>query len=105
MKFTAGEKTYELRFSVNAMADLEEQTGKSFTELLTSGEFSGVRALLCGGLMESMPDITIKQAGSILESYIKDGHSIVDATNMIVEACRDAGFFPKAQTAPKIQKK
>lgn len=72
--FSAGEQTYTLRYSVNAICALEEESGKTVTalgvEMADPGKvgLSLLRLLLWAGLREHHADISLAGAGDILEA-------------------------------------
>ncbi|MGI6691159.1 MAG: hypothetical protein GX916_10105 [Clostridiales bacterium] len=100
MKFEAGNKSYELRYTINSIADLEEQTKRPFSEIFKLGEFSAMRALFWAGLIDSNPKLTIRAAGQILTDYFQEGHTMDDVVSLVNAATEQAGFL-EAQTAAK----
>lgn len=67
----AGGKTYTLRFSIDALCQLEAKAGKSFQKIgddLASGQVSLTlaRQLLWAGLREHHSEITEKMAGELM---------------------------------------
>lgn len=58
----------ELKFTLNAMAELEELYGDpqlAFTKL-DEGSFTAIRAVLWAGLLWKEPDLTLTQVGNML---------------------------------------
>lgn len=92
MKLQILEQIYELEFTVNAVCDLEELTGKLLGEVLSQGGYKSVRALLWCGLTENMPQLTMKQAGALMHEYLK-GNSLEQLTVVLGEAIEQAGFL------------
>ncbi len=74
VELKAGDETYVLRYSIDAICDLEERLGKSFpvlaSEMADPTKFSVglVRNVLHAGLCEKHPDISVKQAGELILS-------------------------------------
>lgn len=72
MSFVAGDVTYTLAFSIDAICHMEEATGKGVIAL--TREFadpskisvSVARAALWAGLRENHPGITLQQAGELI---------------------------------------
>lgn len=67
----AGDATYTLCLSANAICELEDHTGRSISEIATSlnGNNVGmktVRALVWAALQDHHPDVDLKEAGRII---------------------------------------
>lgn len=88
-------KTYTLRYSANALCDLEDAINMpvlQITDMMTDPRkisMKLVRAMLWAGLKEKHPNITILQAGDIVQKL-----SLSRAYSKIEEAFRRA--FPEA---------
>lgn len=66
-----GEREFIFRFSIDALCQLEEQTGKTIIEIgqiLNSGRIGVTltRSLVWAALREHHPEITLKEAGEML---------------------------------------
>lgn len=59
----------EVRFTLNAMAELEERYGSvdAAFKALDSGSIKATRFILWAGLMEAQPDLTEQQVGSLID--------------------------------------
>jgi hypothetical protein len=72
VSFDAGGKSYTMRFSANALCELEDATGMGINALLTiladpaKMRLKMVRAVLWAGLQDHHPDVTLHQAGEII---------------------------------------
>ena len=58
----------KLRYTTNALAELEDVMGHPVTQL--DGKKIGIkamRALLWAGLLHEMPDLTLKEAGELMD--------------------------------------
>lgn len=80
-----GEKTYTLRFTRNAMAEVEAVFGgRPFNLLMADGSVSAIRALLWGGLRKHHPAIDLLQAGDLMEDVNEDdlGNAIGKAVSL-----------------------
>lgn len=72
--FDAGGQAYTMRFSIDAICALEEETGKGV--VLLSEELSDpaklrmslVRQVVWAGLRDAHPELTVKQAGELIAS-------------------------------------
>lgn len=67
---TAGEAVYRLSFSINALCELEDATGKSVNELVNemnspNPRLSMIRTLLWGALRDHHEEVTLREAGEI----------------------------------------
>jgi len=67
----AGDATYTLCFSANALCELEDATGQAVTQITEKFNSGGasmklVRALVWAGLQDHHPDIDLKGAGRII---------------------------------------
>lgn len=65
---TIGDKVYTLKFSRNAMADVEGLFGgRAFNELLADKSVSVVRACLWAGLRKHHPEVDLLAAGDLMD--------------------------------------
>jgi hypothetical protein len=95
LKIQVGEEVYELEYTVNSVCDLEERTKMLLGEVLASGGYTSIRALLLCGLTEHNPSMTLRRAGELVQEYLKD-HAIDELAKVIGDAIEQAGFL-KAQ--------
>lgn len=72
VSFDVAGKTYTLRFSVDALCQLEDQLGMGFPAIVLSMQnpktlrLGTARAVLWAGLIEHHPDIDVKAAGELM---------------------------------------
>lgn len=62
-------KDYELRFTLNAMAELEDRYGdvdKAFAAM-DKGSFKAIRCVLWAGLQDQHPELTEQKVGSLID--------------------------------------
>lgn len=91
--FKVADAEYTLKYSTNAICEMEEAINKSVGAILQNMDrLSHVRALLWGALRVKHPDVSLKQAGEIL-----DRAGMKDATDIIGKAL--AAYFPKEEKA------
>ncbi len=95
MKLELGNKTYEFEFTINAVCDLEEMTGKGFADLMSVEGLTSIRALMWCGLVSNQKTITLAQTGELLQEYLKS-KSIEDLIKTIGDAFEQAGFIQAA---------
>jgi len=92
-----GGQGYRLRYTVNAMCEIEEKAGVPLDALLKN-QFSAARLLLWGGLIELQPGVTRAEAGRILDRELAAGGTLDGVIAACADAMRDAGFFgPEAE--------
>lgn len=94
----AGGVEYTFRFSIDALCQLEELTGKSFMEIAKAFESGSVsmsvtRALVWAGLREHHPKVSVKAAGDL----IVEMGGIAGVMPKVLEAFTLA--FPEAKEA------
>lgn len=89
VSFKTPDAEYTLVLSTNALCELESETGKSVPAIVGDMErVSTLRALLWASLRTRQPEISIAQAGEII-----DRAGIVKTTEAITRALNAA--FPK----------
>lgn len=91
---TLNGREYPLRFTVNALCRLEEKTGKSLEDM-RSGQMSCLRGLLWCGLAEGAPEMTLEQAGDLIDAYLRSGGQWKALSDQMAAALEDACFFPR----------
>lgn len=101
VELNAGDQTYVLRYSIDAICSLEDRLDKGFPAIVaemsspSTMRLSAVREVLLAGLQEHHPEITIKQAGELI---ITAGGAIV-VLGKVNEAF--AAAFPEAEASDK----
>ena len=66
------DKRRKLRLDFNTLADLEENHGIDVMKTFTSLEkmpFSSIRRLIWAGLLHELPELTVNEAGELIEKY------------------------------------
>lgn len=98
----------EVRFTLNALAELEEKYGsveKAF-EALDSGSIKAARFVLWAGFMEADPSLTEKQVGSLIDvplmSRIKEGLVAALAEDMPEKSEETPGQSEGASGLPNV---
>lgn len=90
MSFKTPDAEYTLVLSTNALCELEEELGKSVPAIVSDMQrLSTLRALLWASLRTRHPDISLAQAGEII-----DRAGMVKTTEAITRTLNAA--FPKA---------
>lgn len=90
------DQVYTLRYTVNALCDLEDQLGAGINDILKEFQTEDtlrirtIRTVLWAGLKDKHPDITIAQAGDIITDA-----GTVAAVSALAEALISA--FPDAK--------
>lgn len=70
VEFVAGPDRFILVFDVNALCEVESILGRPTSELtdkITTGDMRVLRAFMWGGLREKHPDISLVEAGDIIQ--------------------------------------
>lgn len=94
MTVTLCGREYPLRFTVNALCSLEEKTGKGLGDMQGS-QMSCLRGLLWCGLLEQRPEMTLRDAGDLIENHLLSGGDLTQLSRQMAAALEDACFFPR----------
>lgn len=98
-------KEFKFEYDVNGLIELEERFGISIAELdkaVSKGAFKTFRSLFWAGLLSHDSLIEVKEAGSLMSMYMKDGNDMSDISGVIMQGLSDGGFLPK-QAMQKIK--
>lgn len=99
IELQAGDESYVLRYSIDAICTLEDQLDKGFPAIAAEMgnpdkmRISSVRQVLLAGLRENHPQITLKQAGELIVSA---GGAVV-VLGKVAEAF--AAAFPETEAS------
>ena len=93
MKIEINKELYELEYTINSVCDLEELTGKDLGDSLAAGGFASLRAMLWCGLVEHKQGLTVRDAGNLLQMYIKAGGTMESLVETMTKAVEHAGFL------------
>lgn len=65
----------EVRFTLNALAELEERYGSvdAAFKAMDDGSIKAIRFVLWAGLIEAQPDLTEQQVGSLIDLQLMHG--------------------------------
>lgn len=98
VSFKVADTRYTLKFSTNAICELEEHLNKGLNVIVANMErLTTVRALLWAGLRAKHPDMTIEKAGELI-----DRCGMAEATEVIGKALTAAFPPPKDSEAPNV---
>ena len=100
MKLEIGDAIVELEYTVNSVCDLEELRKQDIGSLLGKPGMTAVRDLLWAGLIENKVNTSIKEAGKLMQAYLKN-HEISELLDVIVKAIEEAGFLGAQGKKPK----
>ena len=96
--FTAGDKAYTLRLSVNAIAEVEGLLDAGIADIVETlretPKMSTIRAILWGGLREFHPKLSLLDAGEIIDELG------VQETSQLVGRALEAAF-PQPEGEPR----
>lgn len=101
VELKAGDATYVLRYSIDAICTLEDALDKGFPAIAeemsvpANVRLSNLRQILLAGLREQQPDITLREAGELI---VLAGGAIT-VLGKIAEAFTAA--FPEAEASGK----
>lgn len=89
------DKERSLRYNINALADLEEITGLNIGEIALSGGMSIriMRALLWAGLRHESKDLTLREAGNLLQKFMDNKGDFNELGEKILEAMKASGLI------------
>lgn len=94
--FTVADTEYTLKYSTNAICELEDRLNAGLNTIVGHMDrLSTVRGMLWAGLRAKHPDITIQQAGEIIDKC-----GMIAATEVIGKALK-AAFPPPDEAATK----
>ena len=95
-----GGKTKRLRYDFNAVADIEEKSGRGLGDLFSEQNIGlySIRLLLWGGLKWEDPGLTVERTGQMIQEYIEDGNTLEDLIPHIEEAINKSGLFGGGDT-------
>ena len=91
-----GGRNYALRYTVNSLCAVEARAGGPLESVLKY-DFAAVRLLLWGGLIEERPELTLREAGDLMEAYMRAGGALDALVDECAAALREAGFFGPAE--------
>lgn len=106
VEFQAGDKTYKLRFTTNALYEhLEKPLGQSFDEIIKLFDSGGVnigllRQLLYAGMAQCREGMTVADAGDIIDEIGWEGASLA-ITQGMTAAFNPGGAKKKQKAKPK----
>ncbi len=102
------DKTREIKFSINAMGELEDRFNKSIPELFALGA-PGIRVMVAmlriglkhGGMKipgKLVEDQELFIGDLVQEHWIDEGRSIQELMDVVKDALQEAGLIPKEET-------
>jgi len=106
----AGDRTYVLRFSIDAICALEERLGKGFPAIAAEMQdpakltLGMARHLLHASLREHQPDITVKEAGELI---VPAGGmiAVLEKVSAAINAAFQTTTEERANKRPTIRRK
>jgi len=87
-----------LKFSFNALADLQDIDPKIFTKNL--GDLAVIRRYLWAGMKHEDNALTEQKVGEILEDYVEQDGDLIDLSSKIGDAIEGAVFSKRSKTEP-----
>lgn len=92
MKATVGSKEYQFRYTVNGLCMIEKLAGMPIDRLMDR-QFSATRLLVWGGLVADIPNLTVREAGEILQEHVAGGGKMEDIVEICADGLRESGFM------------
>lgn len=86
------DKKRNLRYTINSLCAVEEKAGIGFESLILTGQLSALRLLLWAGLRHEDEDLSVEDAGDLIDAYLDNDNSIEELGEYIEEALTKAGF-------------
>lgn len=95
VEFEVDGEVKQMRFDLNAVADLEEYFGAGIMEIMNEKRvgFSTLRAFFWAGLKWRDRGLTIERAGKMVNSLIREGKTLPDLMKIVTEALDRSGLF------------
>jgi hypothetical protein len=87
-----------IRFTVNAICDLERKAGGSIVTLFEqSPGFDLIRAMLWAGLKWEDRILTVEATGELMQKYLEGGGALENIVKVIGEALAASGIVAKKE--------
>ena len=90
-RFELGGVPVALKYTVNAMCAIEDNAPGSVADL-PEKEYTAARLLLWGGMLHAQPDLTLSEAGDMIDGHIARGGSLEEVAERCLEGLRRCGF-------------
>src|SRR3990170_154524 len=88
------DKRRQVRFDLNALADLEERSGRGLGALLLSSQaYAKARWLLWAGLRAEDSALTLEDVGRLIQTYLEAGHRLGDLALILDDALLKSGVW------------
>lgn len=83
----ASGKDYLVHYSINNLVRMEQDTGKSFTEMFDEDDVAlgTIRDLIYYGLISKQHKFTHEDAGRLMDDLIADGKSMAEVSQMFLK--------------------
>lgn len=102
-----GDNAYTLKYTINALAELQEMSGKSIEQHvaeMVTGSIIGLRWIMWAGLIDAHDDMTVRKVGALLDDYFEAGGEMDTLSDTLTAALEDSGFFKAlARAAEKLK--
>lgn len=85
-------RSLRMRYTINSLCAVEDRAGQPLDRLLDR-QFTATRLLLWGGLIECQPEMTLAEAGALIDAAIAAGGALEDVIDLCAEGLKAAGFF------------
>lgn len=89
----------KLKYDINAFVMIEEEFGAPMTEVLCNPEnflnMISLRKIYRIGLLHKKPDMTLEEAGAVMQAEVENGKTMSGLGDELVKAFDKSGVFPK----------
>ncbi len=89
------DKEHEIKFTFNKLADMESKAGKGIAQILSEESigFGTIRLLLWATLHKELGNITLEDAGDILQTLVEEGMTFPELAETFVKALNESGIL------------
>ena len=85
--------TRKLRFTFGAMAHVEDESGLSLTDLISSRAFSGIRWIVYGAIRKGGgKPVTLDKTGDLIDTWM-ESRTLDALTEIVIDGLSEAGVW------------
>lgn len=95
----------KLKYDINAFVMIEEMLGDSLTNIASNPasfmKMTTLRVMCWAGMVHEKPNISLKEAGDIMQAELLAGRTIASLGDEIAAGFEKSGVFPKMPAKPE----
>ena len=91
MRRDSGGRELQMRYTFNSLCAMEERAGGGLAQW-NNRQYTPVRLLFWGALIDRQPEITLTEAGNLIGGHIASGGTLEQIAQLCLEALEAAGF-------------